>query len=145
MLARSASQNRGSREPVHRDKRRDKRPESQKGFSLPELVVILTAAGAILSPVLDVVGSSMETIRSEQNQSILQNARESLLRYAAQNGGCLPFAADWEGSLPNTGQNGGPGYTDTGVAKSNTRAGDLPWTDLGLGDSFRDGDGLRIQ
>ena len=141
MFARSASLNRGSREPVHRDNRR----ECQKGFSLPELVVILTAAGAILSPVLDVVGSSMETIRAEQNQAILETAREALLRYAARNDGCLPFAADWEGSLPNTDQGGGTSYTDTGVAKSNTRAGDLPWTDLGLGDSFRDGDGLRIQ
>ena len=125
-------------------RRRDRR-ESQKGFSMPELVVTMTAVGAILSPVLDAVDSSMDTIRAEQNESVLETARESLIRYAAQNNGCLPFAADFEGALPNTGQTGSPGYTDTGVAKNNTRAGDLPWTDLGLGDSFRDGDGLRIQ
>ena len=125
--------------------RRVNRRENQKGFSLPELVLTMTAVGAILSPVLDAVDSSMDSIHAEQNQSILETAREALIRYAVRNDGCLPFAADWEGGLANTGQNGGIGYTDTGVAKNNTRSGDLPWTDLGLGDSFRDGDGLRIQ
>ena len=125
--------------------RRVNRRENQKGFSLPELVLTMTAVGAILSPVLDAVDSSMDSIHAEQNQSILETAREALIRYAVRNDGCLPFAADWEGGLANTGQNGGIGYTDTGVAKNNNRSGDLPWTDLGLGDSFRDGDGLRIQ
>ena len=133
-----------SRESGGRARRRNRR-EHQKGFSLPELVVAMTAVGAILSPVLSAVDSSMDAIRSEQNQNILETARESLIRYAARNDGCLPFAADWEGSLPNTDQNGAVGYTDTGVATDNTRAGDLPWTDLGLGDNFRDGGGLRIQ
>ncbi len=112
---------------------------------MPELAVTLTAVGAILSPVFGAVHSSMDAIHAAQNQSILETARESLIRYAARNDGCLPFAADWEGALPNTDQNGSTGYADTGVAKANTRAGDLPWTDLGLGDTFRDGDGLRIQ
>ncbi len=125
--------------------RRHARRRTEKGFSMPELVITMTAVGAILSPVLDAVDTSMDTIRTEQNEAILDVAHEALIRYAARNDGCLPFAADFEGALPNTDQTGGTGYTDTGVAKSNTHAGDLPWTDLGLGDSFRDGDGLRIQ
>ncbi len=130
---------------AERSARRSRRRETQKGFTLPELVVTLTAFGAIMTPVLNAVDTSMDTIRAEQNQTLLETARESLIRYAARNKGCLPFAADWEGALPNTDQNGSVGYTDTGVAKNNTRAGDLPWTDLGLGDTFRDGDGQRIQ
>ncbi len=49
--------------------RRSRGRETQKGFSLPELVVTLTAVGAIKSPVLNAVDSSMDTIRAEQNQS----------------------------------------------------------------------------
>ncbi len=130
---------------AERSARRSRRRETQKGFTMPELVITLTAVGAIMSPVLNAVDSSMDTIRAEQNLTLLEMARESLIRYAARNKGCLPYAADWEGALPNTDQNGSVGYTDTGVSKNNTRAGDLPWTDLGLGDSFRDGDSLRIQ
>ncbi len=124
--------------------RRGKR-ETQRGASMIELVITLGVGGALLTPVLNVVDESIGTIRAIQNESILETAHEALIRYAARNHGCLPFAADWEGGLPNTDQNGGIGYTDTGVAKNNTRAGDLPWTDLGLEDSFRDADGLRIQ
>lgn len=141
LFAKTADPSQGAERPARRSRRR----ETQKGFTLPELVVTLTAVGAIMSPVLSAVDSSMDTIRAEQNKTYLEMAHETLIRYAAQNNGCLPYAADWEGGLPNTDQNGSTGYADTGVAKNNTRAGDLPWTDLGLGDTFRDGDGLRIQ
>ena len=146
MFAMTASASQGLDEAARHDSGRPAGKKfAQKGFSLPELAVAMTAVGAILTPVLGAVDSSLDAIRSEQNQSILEVARESLIRYAARNNGCLPFAADWEGSLPDTGQTGAPGYTDTGVAKANTRAGDLPWTDLGLGDGFRDSGSLRIQ
>lgn len=141
MFAMTSNSSQGLDGPARRGNRR----ENQKGFSLPELVLTMTAVGAILSPVLDAVDSSMDSIHAEQNQTILETAREALIRYAVRNDGCLPFAADWEGGLANTDHNGAIGYTDTGVAKNNARSGDLPWTDLGLGDSFRDGDGLRIQ
>jgi len=121
------------------------RGETQKGMTLFELFITFIIIGAALLPSYYVVTRTMVTIRAEQNETILETARESLIRYAARNDGCLPFAADWEGSLPNTDQNGAIGYTDTGVSKANTRAGDLPWTDLGLGDNFLDGQGLRIQ
>lgn len=130
---------------AERSVRRPRRRVTQKGFSLSELVVSLTAVGAILSPVFLAVDSSMDTIRAEQNQTYLAMARDSLIQYAARNNGCLPFAADWEGALANTDSSGGTGYTDTGVSKNDSRAGDLPWTDLGLGDTFRDGNGQRIQ
>lgn len=124
---------------------RRNRRKNQKGASMLELVFSLAVGGAIMVPVVGTVSSSMDTIRVLQNKSILDTAHEALNRYAARNNGCLPFAADWEGGMANTDQNGSIGYTDTGVAKNNARAGDLLWTDLDLGDNFRDGQGLRIQ
>ena len=124
---------------------RGNRRETQRGYSMIELVVALSVGGAVMAPVVNAVDQSMVTIQAIQNETNLKTAHEALIRYAAQNDGCLPFAADWEGSLPNTDETGAPGYTDTGIARDNVHAGDLPWTDLGLGDSFRDGDSLRIQ
>ena len=131
--------------PERRNPHRAGRRQAQRGFSLLEMAAVMTAAGAILGPVLASFESSIDAIRGEQNEVVLETAREALIRYAAQHDGCLPFAADWEGGLPDTGQTGAPGYTDTGIAANNTRAGDLPWADLGLAESFRDGDSLRIQ
>ena len=125
--------------------RREPDSETQRGFTMTELVVVMGAVGAILTPILGAVDASMDTIRVEQSEVTMQTAREALIRHAARNDGCLPFAADWEGGLPNTDQTGAPGYTDTGVAKDNARAGDLPWADLGLSEGFGDGGGLRIQ
>ncbi len=133
------------KQPKRQNTHRTGRREAQRGFTMPEMVAVMTVVGAILAPVLESVDTSIGAIRSEQNQFTLETAREALIRYAAQHDGCLPFAADWEGGLPDTDQTGSPGYTDTGVAVSNTRAGDLPWADLGLTAAFRDGDGLRIQ
>jgi type II secretory pathway pseudopilin PulG len=116
-----------------------------RGFSVIELVAALATVGAIVTPVLSAVDTSLTTIRSEQSEVTLKIARNALVRYAAQNDGCLPFAADWEGALPDTNQTGATGYTDTGNPVNNARAGDLPWNALGLSETFRDGDGLRVQ
>jgi prepilin-type N-terminal cleavage/methylation domain-containing protein len=118
---------------------------AQRGFSMPELVAVMAAIGAVLTPVLSAVDSSVESIHTEQSKVVMTTAREALVRYAAQNKGCLPFAADWEGGLPNTDQIGAVGYTDTGVPVTDAHSGDLPWNELGLSATFRDGDGLRIQ
>ncbi len=133
------------KQPKRQNTHQAGRRQAQRGFSLPELVAVMTAVGAVLAPILSSFDSSIEAIRGEQNEVVLETAREALIRYAAQHDGCLPFAADWEGGLPNTDPTGASGYTDTGAAIDDTRAGDLPWAELGLSDSFRDGDGLRIQ
>lgn len=125
--------------------KRQKANKAQRGFSMPELIAVMTAIGAVLTPVLSAVDTSMESIHTEQTEVVLSTARDALIHYAAQNDGCLPFAADWEGSLPNTDQVGAPGHVDTGIAVADTRAGDLPWSDLGLSEKFRDGNGLRVQ
>ena len=52
---------------TERSERRSRRRETQKGFSLTELVITLTAVGAILTPVLNAVDSSMETIRADDS------------------------------------------------------------------------------
>ena len=133
------------KQPERQNTHQAGRREAQRGFSMPELVTVMTVVGAILGPLLASFDSSMDAIHSEHSEVVLETAHEALIRYAAQHDGCLPFAADWEGGLPNTDQNGAPGYTDTGVAKDNSRAGDLPWAELGLAETFRDGDDGRIQ
>ena len=90
-----------------------------------ELVFSLAVGGAIMVPVVGTVSSSMDTIRVLQNKSILDTAHEALNRYAARNNGCLPFAADWEGGMANTDQNGsiGSGTFMTSVNSSDTPTG----------------------
>ncbi len=122
-----------------------KNVEAQRAVTMPDLLVVLTTAGMLFGVILTGFNNTMDSTHEEFTQMTLKTARDALIKFAAQNDGCLPFAADWEGGLSNTDQNGDPGYTDTGVARDNTRAGDLPWADLGLSKSFRDGDGLRIQ
>ena len=122
-----------------------KNAEAQRGFTMPDLVVVLSTMGVLFGPVLAVFDDSMEATHDEFTQISLDAARTALITFSAANNGCLPFTADWEGGLPDTDQNGASGYTDTGVGKANARAGDLPWADLGLGKHFVDGGGLRIQ
>ena len=76
LFAKIANPSQGAERPVRRSRRR----ETQKGFTMPELVIALTAVGAILSPVLNAVDTSMDTIRAVQNQTKLEMARESLIR-----------------------------------------------------------------
>ncbi len=107
------------------------------GFSLPEIATVIALAGAIAAPIIASGETLRERARARQTQLTLELAREAVIAFAVNNGGCLPFAADSEGGLPES--------TDTGVGVPDKRAGDLPWADLGLSDSFLDGDGLRVQ
>ena len=121
-------------------------PPGQAGFTLIELAIVMVVAGLLLVPLLRMAGSAVVSTRLKKTQSILETASEALIAYAAENGGCLPFAADYEGGLPNTDASGTASATpDTGNGVVDQHAGDLPWADLGLTNSFLDGDGLRIQ
>ena len=117
---------------------------SQSGFTIIELVIVFIVTALLLVPLLKLAISSVGGTRDQQTQTALETAAESLISYAASNGGCLPFAADFEGGLPDTNAAGGF-LADTGVGKVNTYAGDLPWADLGLANRFLDGDWLRLQ
>ncbi len=123
-----------------------KNAEAQRGFTMPDLIVVMSTMGVLFGSVLAVFNESMEATHEEFTQISLDTVRTALFKFAAENNGCLPFAADFEGALPDTDEEGFAGYTDIGVGKANTRAGDAPWADLGLEQSFlRDSDGLRIQ
>ena len=130
-----------SRRSLHRPGR-----SSQIGFTLIELAIVMVVAGLLLVPLLRMAGSAVVSTRLKKTQSILETASEALIAFAAANGGCLPFAADYEGGLPDTDASGTASATpDTGNGVVDQHAGDLPWADLGLTNSFLDGDGLRIQ
>ncbi len=123
------------------------RPRAQAGFTVLELAIVVTLFGLVIVPLLWLAASSVGATRAQQTQAALETARDALIAYAAVNNGCLPFAADFEGGLPDTDATGAASatYFDTGVGAVNTYAGDLPWADLGLTASFLDGDSLRIQ
>ncbi len=129
---------------------------AQAGFGATGLVVIVVLMGLLLVPLLRLTVSSLGGAQAQRTQSALETARDALIAYAAQNNGCLPYAADYEGSLPDTDQDGvaQPGYADAGTVRKRENfptetqdvySGDLPWADLGLTSDFLDGDRLRIQ
>ena len=116
------------------------------GFTLIELAIVMVVAGLLLVPLLRMAGSAVVSTRLKKTQSVLETASGALIAFAAANGGCLPFAADSEGGLPDTDAAGAASASpDTGYGVIGRHAGDLPWADLGLTNSFLDGDGLRIQ
>ena len=118
----------------------------QIGFTLIELTIVMVVAGLLLVPLLRMAGSAVVSTRLKKTQSALETASEALVSFAAVNGGCLPFAADFEGGLPDTDASGAVSISpDTGDRSGSQNAGDLPWADLGLTNGFLDGDGLRIQ
>ena len=117
---------------------------SQRGFTVIELSIVLLVAGLLLVPLLKLAFTSVGGNRDQQTEAALQKAVDALITYADVNNGCLPFAADFEGGLPDTDLSGDP-LTDAGTANNNQYAGDLPWAELGLASENRDGDFLRIQ
>ncbi len=124
-----------------------RRPRAQAGFTVIEMAIVVVLMGVLIVPLLWLAASSVGATRVQQTQTALDVARDALIAFAAANGGCLPFAADFEGGLIDTDASGAAtaGYVDKGVAQSPNHGRDLPWADLGLTDSVFDGDGLRIQ
>lgn len=115
------------------------------GFSVIELAIVLVILGLVIGPLLTLVGTQMGASKRQRTTEALDTAEDALISFAAQHQGCLPFAADFEGGLPDTDVNGAAGHTDVGQQSPSKRAGDLPWATLGLGGDFLDGDSLRLQ
>ncbi len=120
---------------------------AQRGFALIHLVAVLIAAGLIILPLLTMTNASVLASRAQRTEIALKTARDALIAFAAANNGCLPFAADYEGGLPDTDASGlvPPGYRDAGLSVNNRHGRDVPWATLGLTNAFLDGDVLRIQ
>ncbi len=119
---------------------------ARAGFTLIELAIVIAVLGLLLVPLLRLTAASIGATRVQETTAALKAARDALIAFAAANGGCLPFASDYEGGYPDTDATGASGgYVDTGANPSSKHGGDLPWADLGLTNSFTDGDGLRIQ
>ena len=121
--------------------------EAQRGFSLFELVFVIMVFSLLLMPALSLISSDVGTKRIQRTQDALETARDALVAFASANNGCLPFVADFEGGLPDTDQTGAASssYFDNGTHNSGKHAGDLPWNELGLTNSFLDGENLRLQ
>lgn len=136
---------------------KETKQNAQRGFTVLELAIVLVVSSLLLVPLLKLAFQSVGGNREQQTEAAFEKAVDALIAYAVSvdpdtllpRNGCLPFAADFEGGLPDTDLAGLP-LTDTGAGKANQHAGDLPWADLGLlldtrGGFFLDGDFLRIQ
>ena len=123
--------------------------KSQRGFTVIELSIVLVVSSLLLIPLMKLAFTAIGGNRDQQTEAAFEKAVDALIAFADAQKGCLPFAADSEGGLPDTDLAGAP-LTDTGIGVNNQHAGDLPWAELGLledtrGGYFRDGDFLRIQ
>jgi type II secretory pathway pseudopilin PulG len=120
---------------------------AQRGVTRFEMATVVMLVGLLAAPLIALAPSSLQATRTGMTEIALERARNALIEYAAANGGCLPFAADFEGGLPDSTQGGivTSGSADTGVGVEGENAGDLPWADLGLVKSFLDGNQLRVQ
>ena len=130
------------------NRRNPRRGQARKrsGFTLIELAIVMVVGGLLLVPLIRMAGSAVINDREERTQLALEAASEALISFAAAHSGCLPFASDSEGGLPDTDSAGLiASAPDTGARGTNQNAGDLPWALLGLTNAFLDGDGLRIQ
>ena len=83
---------------------------ARSGFTIIELAIVVVVAGLLLVPLLRIAGSSIISARLKETQSRLDTARDALVAFAAVNGGCLPFASDFEGGLPDTDASGCGGH-----------------------------------
>ena len=121
--------------------------KSRAGFTIIELAIVIVVISLLLIPLLRIAASSIGTTRIQDTGAALETARDALVAFAASNNGCLPFAADFEGGLPDTDANGvvTSSSVDTGFGTADKHAGDLPWAELGLTNSFLDGEKLRVQ
>ena len=124
-------------------------PNSQRGFTVIELSIVLVVSSLLLIPLMKLAFTAIGGNRDQQTEAAFEKAVDALIAYADGKNGCLPFAADSEGGLPDTDLAGNV-LTDTGIGVVDQHAGDLPWAELGLledtrGGFFRDGDFLRIQ
>ncbi len=119
---------------------------ARAGFTLIELAIVIAVLGLLLVPLLRLTAASIGATRVQETTAALAGARDALIAFAAANGGCLPFAVDFEGGYPDTNATGASGaYVDTGASSGSKHGGDLPWADLGLTNGHLDGEGLRIQ
>ncbi len=123
---------------------------SRAGFTIIELAIVIVVISVLLMPLLRIAASSIGATRIQDTGAALETARDALVAFAASNNGCLPFAADFEGGLPDTDATGvvTSSSVDTGFGTATPtpkHGGDLPWAELGLTNSFLDGDDLRVQ
>ena len=93
---------------------------TQQGFTLLEMAVVMVVLGLILGGILMPLSTQMEKQDRDETQNILEEIQEALIGYAMANGR-LP--------CPDT---DGDGMIDMTTICTNVQ-GTIPWVDLGLG------------
>lgn len=93
---------------------------TQQGFTLLEMAVVMVVLGLILGGILVPLSTQMEKQDRDETKNILEEIQEALIGYAMANGR-LP--------CPDT---DGDGIIDMAGTCTNVQ-GTIPWVDLGLG------------
>lgn len=93
---------------------------TQRGFTLLEMAVVMVVLGLILGGILMPLSTQMEKQDRDETQSVLKEIQDALIGYAMANGR-LP--------CPDT---DGDGIIDMAGTCTNVQ-GTIPWVDLGVG------------
>lgn len=93
---------------------------TQQGFTLLEMAVVMVILGLLLGGILMPLSTQMEKQNRDETQNILEEIQEALIGYTMANGR-LP--------CPDTDDDG---IIDMGSSCSNVQ-GTIPWVDLGVG------------
>ncbi len=101
------------------------RSDSQKGFSLIEIAIVLVVFGLLLAGLIGPMGTRIEQEERERTRAILEEIKEALYGFAVAQGR-LP-CPDSDGS-----NNGREDFDAGGTCTGGTVVGNLPWVDLGV-------------
>jgi len=93
---------------------------TQQGFTLLEMAVVMVVLGLLLGGILIPLSTQMEKLDRDKTQNVLEEVQEALIGYAMANGR-LP--------CPDT---DGDGIIDMAGTCTNVQ-GTIPWVDLGVG------------
>ena len=67
---------------------------SQRGFTVIELAIVLVVSSLLLVPLLKLAFSAIGGNRDQQTEAALETALDALVTSADENNGRLPFAAE---------------------------------------------------
>jgi len=108
--------------------------QRQYGFTLLEMAIVMVIVGLLIGGLLTPLSAQKEQARRQENQRLLEDAREALFGFAAANG-YLPCPATLAGNGLEV-RSTSAGKCGANAPDNNYFSGRLPWVTLGLRAEF---------